>query len=88
MKKSLKEIRKRLNLLLILILIWTFVCCWLLQKGRISMTLAVLSLCLLIAVYLIAWYVLFRCPHCGKNLDMRGSGPWTFCPHCGKRLEE
>lgn len=88
MKKSLKEIRKGLNLILILLVVWTFVCCGLLQKEVISMGFAMLSFCLFMAVYLIAWYVLFRCPHCGKNLSNRDSGTWAFCPHCGKRLEE
>lgn len=31
--------------------------------------------------------ITIRCPHCHKQLHLKGITPDKFCPHCGKKIQ-
>ena len=40
-----------------------------------------------LAMFVLVWAKLWRCPHCGQHLGRMADGAKT-CPHCGKSIEE
>ncbi|MBR6476244.1 MAG: hypothetical protein IKS98_12470 [Lachnospiraceae bacterium] len=54
--------------------------------SEMNVVLLTVSLAVMIAGN-IAYYILYRCPHCDRALFNRVA-PWHYCPYCGNHLNE